>query len=240
MTWPAVKAPGMTAIVAGYILFWGSFCLLAVAILVPDRNTLLPEWRAYFRFLSLPWKLAIFAPAFLFVSFAGRFTDDETWDLVTGSGMSILTFLTAPWSIGLFCQVLMGKRPRRYFIVATALCLFSSSWFYDSYLLWRDGVYTQRWLGNLIASPVICVAAGLLWNLEAESASRYQLSFVRPDWPKPPANQSFRPLILVSVPLILIAAYVLVASVRWHIGANSASAGRNRPSAPAAPGKLED
>ena len=205
----------MTASVVGYILFWATYCLLAGIILVQDRKNLLPEWQNYFRFLSVPWKLVMFALAFLFVSSAGRFTDDETWDFVTGSGMSVLTFLTAPWAIGLVCQVFMGKRPRRYLIVASALCLFSSSWFYDTYLFWRDGVYTQRWWRNLIASPIIYVAAGLLWNLEAESGGRYSLSFLRRDWPTSPANTSFRPLILIAIPLILVAAYVLVASVRW-------------------------
>ncbi|SPE51038.1 membrane hypothetical protein [Verrucomicrobia bacterium] len=207
----------MTATVAEYVLLWALYCLLAGAILARDRKTLLPEWRDYFRFLTVPWKICVFVPAFLFVSFAGHFTNDETWDFVTGSGMSILTFLTAPWAIGLFCQVFAGKRPRRYLIVASALCFFSSSWFYDSYLLWRDGVYTQRWLGNLMASTVIYVAAGLLWNLEAEAGGRYTLSFNRQDWPSPPVNTRFRPLILISLPLILIAAYVLVASVRWRL-----------------------
>lgn len=32
----------------------------------------------------------------LFVTFAGRYTNDETWGPVTGSGMAILTFQTAP------------------------------------------------------------------------------------------------------------------------------------------------
>lgn len=200
----------------GYIAGWTCFCLLAGAILIRDRKRLVPEWRSYLRFLFVPWKVSIFIPALLFVSFAGRFTDDETWDLVTGSGMSILTFLTAPWAIGLVCQVAAGKRPQVYLIVALALCLFSSSWFYDGYLLWRDGAYTQRWWSNLLASPVIYTAAGLLWNLEAAGRSRYILSFQRSDWPNPPTDTSFRPLMLISVPLILIAAYLLVALVKWH------------------------
>jgi len=159
----------------------------------------------------------VFVPAFLFVSFAGRYTDDETWDFVTGAGMSLLTFLTAPWAIGLFYQVALRRRPTRYLIVATALLLFSSSWFYDGYLLLRDGAYTQRWLGNLVASPVIYTAAGLLWNLEAKPGGGYALSFSRPDWPKPPRDGSFRQLLLISIPLILIAAYVLIASVKWRL-----------------------
>jgi hypothetical protein len=45
-------------------------------------------------------------------------------------------------------------------VVAIALVLLSSSWFYDSYLLWRDRVYTPRWAGDLVLSPFIYLAAG--------------------------------------------------------------------------------
>jgi hypothetical protein len=162
-------------------------------------------------------------PALLFVTFAGRFTNDETWDVVTGSGMAILTFLTAPWVVGLIYQVLRGRRPLRYLIVALALLLFSSSWFYDGYLLWRDGVYTRRWAGNLMLSPFIYVAAGLLWNLEAKESQdfregwNFRFSFVREDWPSRPVDTRFGPLILASIPFILIAAFILVAFVGWNV-----------------------
>ncbi len=200
----------------GYVAFWVSFCLLAVGILLKDWKHLRPEWRNYLRFLCVPWKLSIFVPALLFVTFAGQFTDDETWDIVTGSGMSILTFLTAPWALGLFYQVLKGKKAPQYMIVSIALCLFSSSWFYDGYLYLRDGEFSSRWLGNLMLSPIIYVAAGLFWNLEAKDSGGFRLSFSRTDWPKPPSDRSFRPLILISIPLIAIAAFVLVAFVGWH------------------------
>jgi hypothetical protein len=204
-----------------YIAIWVAFCCLAVAILIWDRKPLMPEWREYGRFLTVPWKLWLFVPALLFVTFAGRFTNDETWDVVTGSGMAILTFLTAPWAVGLIYQVLVGRRPWRYLIVALALLLFSSSWFYDAYLLWRDGAYTGRWLGNLMLSPWIYVAAGLLWNLEAKPSvsfhddSGFRLSFVREDWPIRPVDTRFRPIMFVSIPFILIAAFVLVEFVGW-------------------------
>jgi hypothetical protein len=61
--------------------------------------------------------------------------------------MAILTFLTAPWSIGLIYLVFVGRRPVRYLVIALALLLFPSSWFYDGYLLWRDAAYTGRWAG---------------------------------------------------------------------------------------------
>jgi hypothetical protein len=207
-----------------YITLWASFCLVAVFILVWDRKHLFSEWRKYLRFLIVPWKLWLFVPAFLFVTFAGRYTNDETWDFGTGSGMAILTFLTAPWVVGLIYQVFVGRRPLRYLVVALALLLFSSSWFYDGYLLWRDGMYTQRWAGNLMLSPFIYVAAGLLWNLEAKEGgdlhehSSFRLSFVRADWPKRPVDTRFGPLVFVSIPFIVIAAFVLVAFVGWKVG----------------------
>jgi len=219
-----MSALGISPFFVKYLVMWGSFCLVAVSILVWDRKRLLPEWREYLRFLSVPWKLWLFVPALLFVSFAGRYTNDESWDLVTGSGMAILTFLTAPWSIGLIYQVLVGRRSSRYLIVAIALLLFSSSWFYDAYLLWRDGVYTARWAGNLMLSPFIYLAAGLLWNLEAKDSGdfrddgEFRLSFVRANWPRRPLDTRFGPLVLVSIPFIVIAAFVLVAFVGWKVG----------------------
>lgn len=75
---------------------WISFCLLAIGILVHDRHRVLGELVRYWNYLTMRWKVCSFALAFVFVTFAGRFTDDETWDVITGGGMSLLTFLSAP------------------------------------------------------------------------------------------------------------------------------------------------
>jgi hypothetical protein len=220
-----MKELNISPFFAKYIAVWAPFCLVAVVILVWDRKRVVPEWPEYLRFLSVPWKLCLFVPAFLFVAFAGRYTNDETWDVVTGSGMAILTFLTAPWVVGLIYEVFAGRKPWRYLMVALALLLFSSSWFYDGYLLLRDGMYTRRWLGNLMLSPFIYVAAGLLWNLEAKESGEFRdgwnfrFSFVREDWPSRPVDTRFGPLVLASIPLILIAAFILVAFVGWNVSA---------------------
>jgi hypothetical protein len=211
----------MPSFLMAYLWLWMAACLVAVGILYRDRKSLHPELGNYARFLFVPWKIATFLPALLFVTFAGRFTDDETWDVVSGAGMSILTYLTAPWALGLFYKSLKNERPKRYLLVACVLCLFSSSWFYDGYLLWRDGEHSIRWLSNLMLSPIIYVAAGFLWNLEVTTDGRFTdpeftLSFLRDDWPVPPGNTSFRPLILPAIPLILIASFVLTAFVGWH------------------------
>lgn len=214
--------PSLSPFFLIYVASWVSFCAAAVVLLVRDRTRLLPEWRSYLGFLFVPWKLCLFAIAFAFVTFAGHYTNDESWDWVTGSGMSILTFLTAPWSVGVVYQVLHGRRPFPYLVIAIALLLFSSSWFYDAYLLIRDGGYTRRWAGNLMLSPIIYLAAGALWNLEAIEEHDFsdrggiRLSFVRVDWPSRPINTRFEPLILVSIPLIVVAAFVIVAFVDWN------------------------
>ncbi len=200
---------------ATYTVCWISFCFLALFIMFKDRKQLRLEWRDYLRFLCVPWKLSIFALAFLFVTFAGHFTDDETWDIITGSVMSLLTFFTAPWSLGLVYKVVTAQKRATYLIVAMALCLFSASWFYDAYLFLRDGQYSVRWLGNLMLSPEIYVAAGFLWNLEAKGAWP-TFGFLRSDWPKPPPDKRFAPLFVIALPLIMCVGVLLVSYVRWH------------------------
>lgn len=153
-----------------YLILWLGFCALAAGVAVKRRKNLLPEWRRYLRFLLIWWKVSVFVPAFVFVTFAGSYTDDETWDVISGGGMSVLTFLTASWSLGTIYKVFRRQRPLSYLIVALALWLFSSSWFYDGYLLLRDGAYTQRWLGNLVLSPIIYLCAGLFWSLEPKTS----------------------------------------------------------------------
>jgi hypothetical protein len=71
-------------------------------------------------------------------------------------------------------------------------------------------------------SPIIYLAAGTLWNLEAIEEHDFsdregiRLSFVRVDWPSRPINTRFEPLILVSIPLIVVAAFIIVAFVDWN------------------------
>jgi hypothetical protein len=199
-----------------YIAGWCAFTVLAA--LVAFRYVRL-AWRDALAFLLVPWKVAVFVPAILFVTFAGRFTDDETWDVVSGGGMSILTVLTSWWAVGTGARVVRRMAHPRELVVALGATLFSASWFYDGYLLLRDGAYTQRWLGNLMLSPTIYVCAGLLSNLELDERGRLGFSFLRPDWPRPlpSARKISLTMVLVSVPLVAIAAWFLVGFVGWRL-----------------------
>lgn len=199
-----------------YIAGWCAFTVIAAFIALRDVRI---AWRDARAFLLVPWKVAVFVPAILFVTFAGRFTDDETWDVVSGGGMSVLTVLTAWWSVGAAVRVVRRMAPARELLVANAATLFSASWFYDGYLLLRDGAYTPRWAGNLMLSPTIYLCAGLLANLELDAGGRLGFSFSRPDWPRPlpSARRISLAMVLVSIPLVAIAAWFLVGFVGWHI-----------------------
>ena len=198
-----------------YVAGWLGFCALAVMLAWFRRQRLGEEAPRYLGLLSVRWKLLSFLPALVFVTFAGRLTDDPTWDVFCGSGMAVLTFATAPWAVGVSFNVLRGRRHWVDGIVAVALWLFASSWFYDGYLFLRDGHYTDYWLGNLLISPFIYLAAGLLWNLEARPAGGVRFGFLRPDWPTAPADRRFLPVFIASIPLVAVAVYLLVAYVEW-------------------------
>jgi hypothetical protein len=203
----------MTSFLVRYVVGWLAFCLLALVLAVKDVR---PRWKDELAFLAVPWKLALFIPAIAFVTLAGHFTNDETWDVASGGGMAVLTFVTSGWAVGTVFKVLRGERPKSHLVVALALGLFASSWYYDGYLLLRDGAYTHRWLGNLMLSPIIYAAAGLALNLEARGRG-VGFAFTRADWPRPESTRSSIALAACALPLVLIAAYVLVAFVGWRL-----------------------
>ena len=71
-------------------------------------------------------------------------------------------------------------------------------------------------MGNLILSPIIYVSAGLVLNLELRQG-KLALAFTRPDWPRALPSEVSWPLVLAVVPLVAVAASVLVGFVRWRL-----------------------
>jgi hypothetical protein len=199
-----------------YVALWAIITSVALFCAVIDR-WITAERTRYLSLLFMPWKIAVLVPAALFVTFAGQFAFDDTWDVVTGGGMSLLTFLTAPWAVGVAYLVATGQRPLRHAFTALVACLFSASWFYDGWLLLRDSHYTSMWLPNLLLSPFLYVAGGVLWNLEVDAVGKPIFGFFRKDWPAPPKSpQVSRRLALACLPLIVIVATVLLFCVKWR------------------------
>jgi len=136
----------------------------------------------YWRFLAKPWKLITFILSGGFFILAGRYTIDFTWDYLTGGMMSILTYTTAPWAAGTLWRLRNQFSLLRLWLVVS-VWIFSASWCYDLYLLWRDHAYPFSWFSNLIASSCLYGLAGIFWNLDWSPQRGAELSFTRKDWP---------------------------------------------------------
>jgi hypothetical protein len=112
----------------------------------------------------------------------------------------------------------MRRLRRRHLIVVAAAALFSSSWFYDGWLLVRDGFYSSMWLPNLLLSPFLYLAAGLLWNLEVGQDGEVSFALLRNDWPRRPGHKQVGiSLVLMTLPFVGIASFILLFSVHWKL-----------------------
>ncbi|HWR88383.1 MAG TPA: hypothetical protein VN277_08190 [Acidiferrobacterales bacterium] len=124
--------------------------------------------------------------------------------------MAVLTFSTAPCSVGTLYQSLLDWRTPRQAFVAACAWMFSASWSYDLYLLLRDGTYPVTWAANIAASSVLYVCAGLVWSLEFQPRRGVIFAFQREDWPLHPHRTRFVKLWWVAAPFIVIVAVALL------------------------------
>jgi hypothetical protein len=174
-----------------YIAAWGLACLLALGLFVRRPAAFAVGRRSYWHFLAEPWKLATFAAGAALITLVAPYTGDPTWDWIDGLFMSVFCFTTAPWVAGTLYSAARGKAGWTECYVAVCAWLFSASWSYDIYLVWRDGAYPPTWLANVGASSVIYLAAGLFWNLEWRRGRGVIFSFMREGWPSRPAESRF-------------------------------------------------
>lgn len=191
-----------------YTALWIALCVGAVVLAVRDRRSLVLLQGAYWRFLSAPWKLVSFGIAAGFFLLVAPYTGDPTWDRVDASFMSGLTFATAPWSVGTIFRALRKKASWSQAYVALCVWLFSASWSYDLYIYLRDGFHPASWFGNLIASSVLYVAAGLMWSLAYVPGRGVVFGFMDDGWPSIAAGG--RPGRVIAFALVFV---VLVAAM---------------------------
>lgn len=174
-----------------YIAAWSLACLMAFALFLRRPGVFAIGRRAYWHFLGEPWKLATFVAGTALITLAAPYTGDPTWDYIDGFFMSIFCFTTAPWVVATLFFATRRQCTLQDIYVAVCVWLFSASWSYDIYLVWRDGDYPSTWWPNLFASSVIYLAAGLFWNLEWLAGRGVIFSFMRPGWPSRPAESAF-------------------------------------------------
>ncbi len=194
---------------SAYLATWLLAMLAAALVTVVRRRDLTLLTAAYRSHLFQPWKLTTFVVAATGMVVIAPYTGDPTWDYVDAGFMSLLTFTTAPWSVGTLYLGLRRRAGPAALYLAACLWLFSASWSYDGYILLRDGYYPQTWLPNLFASSVLYCCAGLLWNLERHPERGVIFGFMRPGWPEPVTSGGLREVLLYGLPFMAIVAAMI-------------------------------
>ncbi len=185
-------------------------CAMAIVIAFRDRQAISLFSAGYREFMAAPWKLTSFAVAASGMTWIAPYTGDPTWDYFDAAMMSLLTFATAPWVMGALYLFLRGKTRAGHAYVAMCCWLFSASWCYDLYILFRDGHYPITWLPNIFAASVLYVSAGLLWNLEWRPNRGVILAFMEHGWPQAAVQDSFIRILGYALPFMIIAAASVV------------------------------
>ena len=200
----------LTVFFISYMSLWIIACFYAFSLLIRHRESFVIFSKDYYSYLFHPWKLITFFIALSAFVVLAPYTGDPTWDYIDASFMSILTYLTAPWSIATIYLTI--KRKVKWYVTYVAVCawLFSASWSYDIYLVIRDGYYPITWHANLIASSVIYAAAGLFWNLDYAEERGVDFGFMRDDWLNSSSTGNFKKLFWYALPFIIIVAGVFV------------------------------
>jgi hypothetical protein len=200
----------MTSFFYAYIAMWTTACVIAIALMVQNRNTIILFKKDYFDFLKVKWKLITFITALSAFVILAPYTGDPTWDYYDAAFMSILTFITAPWSVGTLYRFIKKQEKLKTAYIAICIWMFSASWLYDIYLVFRDGFYPVTWWSNIFASSVLYISAGLFWNLEYKEGRGVIFGFMENDWPAANRNTGFNKIILYALPFMILAAAVFV------------------------------
>jgi len=110
-----------------YISLWVSACLLAIVLYVLYRESFSITCQGYVRFLFKSWKIVTFVISATGLTLIAPYTGDPTWDYVDAMFMSLLTYFTAPWAIGVLFKALKRELSWKHAYVAFCVWLFSAS-----------------------------------------------------------------------------------------------------------------
>ncbi len=136
----------------------------------------------------------------------GPYSGDPTWDFASASFMSVLTYATAPWAVGVMFRALVKKESIHIIYPAVCLWMFSASWSYDLYILIRDDMYPLTWYANLIASSFLYFCGGLFWNLSYKTGRGVHFAFTEDEWPEFESVQPVAKIIWFAMPFVILIA----------------------------------
>lgn len=206
---PPVTTDDMQTPFLIYTILWLTACLFAAILAIRNRGDMALFQPPYWTALLQRWKVSVFIVAAGGMTLIAPYTGDPTWDYVDTLFMSLLTYTTAPWSVGSIYRFLTRERHWPQLYIALCLMLFSASWSYDLYLFFRDGYYPLTWLPNIFASSFLYILAGMLWSLEWREERGVVMAFTEARWPQTEKEQpQLRPLLFALPLAILVMAFI--------------------------------
>lgn len=197
-----------------YLASWSAACLLAGILMFYRHAEIELLHRPYWSGLVQAWKLATFTVAAIGLVVLAPYTIDPTWDYIDAGFMSLLTYTTAPWVVATVYLGLRRQRPLVHVYIALCIWMFSVSWFYDLYILLRDGHYPATWLPNIFLSSILYIAGGLFWSLEYREGRGVIFGFMQEGWPQASTAGKFTHIIWYILPFILLVSAMVIPFIR--------------------------
>ncbi len=192
-----------------YLSLWLSACTGAVILCCFHRSQLELFRREYWDVLFEKWKVSTFLIAAIGMIIIAPYSGDPTWDYFDAGFMSVFTFFTAPWVVGVLYRFIRFKKDWKKVYIAICIWMFSASWSYDGYLILRDGGYPVTWLPNIFLSSILYLCGGLVWSLAWNNVRGVHFSFTESKWPISSATIKLSRVIWFALPFMLLVAILI-------------------------------
>jgi len=163
-----------------YLLCWLFAVLLALNLSIKYKISLYSK--LYYKYITQKWKVVSFLGGTCFMTLPAKYSGDITWTYIDALIMSILTYITAPWAVGVVYRCIKNGIGFKYLYIALCFALFSFSWVYDIYIYTTLGFYPPTWSSNILLSMPIYVLAGMVWNLSYTETSGIFFGFMKENW----------------------------------------------------------
>ena len=193
-----------------YIALWATACFAALGLYIRDRKSYALSHPAYWHFILVPWKVITFVIAATAMAIIAPYSGDPTWDYADALFMSVFTFSTGPWVVGVMYRTIRHRVPFTQAFVALCVWMFSASWSYDLYILVRDGYYPQTWSSNLVASSFLYLCGGMFWSLDWKAERGVVFAFMDNEWPAASSDLQFSKIIWYVLLFVALVSFMIL------------------------------
>jgi hypothetical protein len=202
-----------------YIICWIAACFVALFLAIKDRDTIPLARAEYWRFIFRPWRLMTYAIACFGMVVIAPYTGDPTWDYYDAFFMSTLTYFTSPWVIGALYNAGKGRLKPAHTFIAICIWMFSVSWSYDLYHVFRYGRYPETWFSNIFASSVLYISAGLFWSLDWIEGRGVTFVFLENNWPYCMSESPFSKVVWYALLFMTLVSFLILYFFLFKAGA---------------------